>query len=69
MRQRYIRTLVNDYGYSLEQMAQEKKLLILNVDKKLHELILLFEKRGRKRYKKKSAFIVVECKSGECAYS
>ncbi len=42
VRQEYIKVLVENYGYSLDQMAQEKKLITLSVGKAKRVLILSF---------------------------
>lgn len=49
VRQKYICILVNDYGYSLDQMAQEQKSTILNVGKVRLVRILLFGKARKTR--------------------
>lgn len=63
VRQRYICTLVNDYGYSLDQMAQE--LMVTNSHRgqgKSRADIVIWKSKADKDAKK-AAFIVVECKA------
>lgn len=63
VRQRYIRTLVNDYGYSLEQMAQEKKVTNSQRGQGAARADIIVWKSEEEKIQNKSAFIVVECKA------
>ncbi len=63
VRQKYICTLVNDYGYSLDQMAQE-----LKVDKSYRGTggafaDIVIWKNAKDKKEGKAAFIVIECKA------
>ena len=49
VRQRYVCTLVNDYGYSLDQMAQELKVTNSKRGQGKHVRILLFGKAKKIR--------------------
>lgn len=63
VRQRYIITLVNEYGYKLEQMAQE--LQVNNSQRgqgKASADIVIWKSKDDKD-KNKAAFIVIECKA------
>lgn len=63
VRQRYIAILVNEYGYSIDQMAQE---VPVNTSKRgtgrSRADIVIWKSKGDKD-NKKNAFIVVECKA------
>lgn len=59
VRQRYIRTLVNDYGYSLEQMAQEKKVTNSQRGQGAARADIIVWKSEEEKIQNKSAFIVV----------
>lgn len=63
VRQEYIKILVEDYGYSLEQMAQERK--VNNSQRgqgKARADIVIWRSKADKE-ESKAAFIVVECKA------
>ena len=63
VRQRYICTLVNEYGYSLEQMAQELKVnnSSRGQGKACADIVIWKDKKDKDE--KRAAFIVVECKA------
>lgn len=63
VRQRYICTLVNDYGYSLDQMAQEIKVTNSQRGQGKARADIVIWKNKSDKYAKKAAFIVVECKA------
>lgn len=63
VRQRYIATLVNEYGYSLDQMDQELKVTNSSRGQgKARADIVIWRSKADKDAKK-AAFIVVECKA------
>lgn len=63
VRQKYITILVNEYGYSLDQMAQEEKVNnSLRGQGKARADIVIWKSKADKDAKK-AAFIVVECKA------
>ena len=63
VRQRYICTLVNDYGYSLNQMAQELKVNNSQRGQGKARADIVIWKSKKDKDDKKAAFIVVECKA------
>ena len=63
VRQRYICTLVNDYGYSLDQMAQELKVNNSQRGQGKARADIVIWKNKKDKDEKKAAFIVVECKA------
>lgn len=63
VRQRYICTLVNDYGYSLDQMAQEIKVTNSQRGQGKARADIVIWKNKSDKDAKKAAFIVVECKA------
>ena len=63
VRQRYICSLVNDYGYSLDQMAQELKVNNSKRGQGKARADIVIWKSPKDRDDKKAAFIVVECKA------
>ena len=63
VRQRYICTLVNDYGYSLVQMAQELKVNNSQRGQGKARADIVIWKSKKDKDDKKAAFIVVECKA------
>ncbi len=63
VRQRYICTLVNDYGYSLDQMAQELKVNNSQRGQGKARADIVIWKSKNDKDDKKAAFIVVECKA------
>ena len=63
VRQRYICTLVNDYGYSLDQMAQELKVNNSQRGQGKARADIVIWKSKKDKDDKKAAFTVVECKA------
>ena len=63
VRQRYICVLVNEYGYALEQMAQELKVTNSKRGQGKARADIVIWKSKQDKDKKKTAFIVVECKA------
>ena len=63
VRQRYICTLVNDYGYSLDQMAQEQKVNNSQRGQGKARADIVIWKSIKDKDDKKAAFIIVECKA------
>ena len=63
VRQRYICILVNDFGYSLEQMAQEVRVNNSQRGQGKARADIVIWKSKKDKDDKKSAFIVVECKA------
>lgn len=63
VRQGYIVTLVNDYGYSLDQMAQEIHVTKSSRGTGKARADIVIWKSKKDKDDKKSAFIVVECKA------
>lgn len=63
VRQRYICTLVNDYGYLLDQMAQELKVNNSQRGQGKARADIVIWKSKKDKEDKKAAFIVVECKA------
>lgn len=63
VRQRYICTLVNEYGYSLEQMAQELKVNNSSRGQGKARADIVIWKDKKDKDEKRAAFIVVECKA------
>lgn len=63
VRQEYIKKLVEDYGYSLDQMAQEIKVnnSQRGQGKARADIVIWKSKKDKDEYK--AAFIVVECKA------
>lgn len=62
VRQEYIKILVEDYGYSLDQMAQEIRSITLNVVKAKHVQILLFGNQNRIKSKAKPLLLLLNVK-------
>lgn len=63
VRQRYVCTLVNDYGYSLDQMAQELKVNNSQRGQGKARADIVIWKSKKDKEDKKAAFIIVECKA------
>lgn len=63
VRQRYICILVNDYEYSLDQMAQELKVNNSQRGQGKARADIVIWKSKKDKEDKKAAFIVVECKA------
>lgn len=63
VRQRYICTLVNDYGYSLDQMTQELKVNNSQRGQGKARADIVIWKSKKDKDDRKAAFIVVECKA------
>ena len=63
VRQRYICTLINDYGYSLDQMAQELKVNNSQRGQGKARADIVIWKSKEDKDDQKAAFIVVECKA------
>ena len=63
VRQNYIASLINDYGYSLEQMAQELKVSNSHRGQGKARTDIVIWKNKADKDAKKSAFIVIECKA------
>lgn len=63
VRQEFICKLVNDYGYSLEQMAQEQKLTTSQRGTGRASADLVVWKTKQEKQQKKTAFLVVELKA------
>jgi type I restriction enzyme M protein len=63
VRQRYIQALVTDYGYSLNQMAQELKVTNSQRGQGAARADIVIWKSSKDKEEQKSAFIVVECKA------
>lgn len=63
VRQKYIATLVNDYGYDLGQMAQELKVTKSSRGTGKARADIVIWKSKKDKDDKKAAFIVVECKA------
>ncbi|ACV51651.1 N-6 DNA methylase [Lancefieldella parvula DSM 20469] len=63
VRQRYVCTLVNDFGYQLEQMAQELKVTNSKRGQGKARADIVIWKSTDEKDESKSAFIVVECKA------
>ena len=63
VRQKYIVILVNEYGYSLEQMAQELQVNNSSRGKGRARADIVIWKSKEDKEDGKSAFIVVECKA------
>lgn len=63
VRQRYICILVNEYGYSLNQMAQELKVNNSRRGQGKARADIVIWKSKKDKDDKKAAFIVVECKA------
>lgn len=63
VRQNYIASLINDYGYSLEQMAQELKVSNSHRGQGKARADIVIWKNKADKDAKKSAFIVIECKA------
>jgi len=63
VRQNYIIKLVNDYGYSLEQMSQEIKVNNSQRGQGAARADIVVWKSKEDKIAGKSAFIVVECKA------
>lgn len=63
VRQRYICVLVNEYGYSLDQMAQELKVNNSRRGQGKARADIVIWKNKKDKDDKKAAFIVVECKA------
>jgi len=63
VRQRYICTLVNDYGYSLDQMAQELKVSNSRRGQGKARADIVIWRSRKDKDDKKTAFIVIECKA------
>ena len=63
VRQEYIKTLVEDYGYSLEQMAQELKVTNSQRGQGKARADIVVWKSKQDKDASRAAFIVVECKA------
>lgn len=63
VRQEYIKKLVEDYGYSLDQMAQEIKVNNSHRGQGKARADIVVWKSKEDKYNSKAAFIVVECKA------
>lgn len=63
VRQEYIRVLVEDYGYSLDQMAQEIKVNNSQRGQGKARADIVIWKSKKDKDDSKTAFIVVECKA------
>jgi type I restriction enzyme M protein len=63
VRQNYICTLVNDYGYSLEQMDEELQVNNSQRGQGKSRADIVIWKSKEEKLSKTNAFIVVECKS------
>ena len=63
VRQQYVAKLVNFYGYSLEQMAEELKVNNSKRGQGKARADIVIWKSKKEKIDKKSAFIVVECKA------
>lgn len=63
VRQKYITILVNEYGYSLEQMDQELKVTNSSRGQGKARADIVIWKSKADKDAKKAAFIVVECKA------
>lgn len=63
VRQRYIVTLVNDYRYTLDQMAQELRVTKSSRGKGNARADIVIWKSKKDKDDKKAAFIVIECKA------
>ena len=65
VRQQYIKNLVENYGYSLDQMAQELKVTNSKRGQGKARADIVVWKSKKDKDAHKAAFIVVECKA-EC---
>ena len=63
VRQRYVATLVNDFGYSLEQMDEELQVNNSNRGQGQSRADIVIWKSIEAKRQGKNAFIVVECKA------
>lgn len=63
VRQEYIKILVEDYGYSLDQMAQEIKVNNSQRGQGKACADIVIWKSKQDKIESKAAFIVVECKA------
>ena len=63
VRQKYITILVNEYGFSIEQMAQELKVNNSSRGQGKARADIVIWKSAQDRQECKSAFIIVECKA------
>ena len=63
VRQEYIKILVEDYGYSLDQMAQELKVNNSQRGQGKARADIVIWKTKEDKNASKAAFIVVECKA------
>ncbi len=63
VRQEYIKKLIEDYGYSLEQMAQEIKVNNSQRGQGTARADIVVWRSQKDKNESKSAFIVVECKA------
>lgn len=63
VRQKYIKVLVENYGYSLDQMAQEKKVNNSQRGQGKARADIVIWKSKKDKDESKAAFIVVECKA------
>lgn len=63
VRQKYITVLVNEYGYSLDQMDQELKVTNSSRGQGNARADIVIQKSKADKDAKKAAFIVVECKA------
>lgn len=63
VRQEYIKVLVEDYGYSLDQMAQEIKVNNSQRGQGKARADIVIWKSKKDKDERKAAFIVVECKA------
>lgn len=63
VRQRYICTLVNEYGFRLEQMAQELKVTNSQRGRGKARADIVIWKSAEDKADYKNAFLVIECKA------
>jgi type I restriction enzyme M protein len=64
VRQQFVCTLVNDYGYSLDQMDEESKV---QRGRQSAEADVVIWRTAKDKAEKKAPLIVVECKSDNAA--
>lgn len=63
VRQNYIAKLVNEYGYTLSQMAQELKVTNSQRGQGSARADIVIWKSEQEKIENRNAFIVVECKA------